>query len=189
MAIVADTDKLKDKFTTNFYLPDGSYGNIHDESYESALGIKVNMVNGAVEGSANNIYANAQSSKPSTASMDVPAQYTASGVGNAIPQSSVGNGLSVTITAATTVSAITIQATTVPATIIGGTAILEHTISGTTISARTISKSASSAATAASSASSAAAAPVAANAAHRIEMVSFIVMAPLMLASSFGIFL
>jgi hypothetical protein len=74
--------------------------------------------------------------------MDVPPQFTASGVGSAIPIGSLGDA-DLTATAydfvgKSTRDAITIEATTISPTTVNGIVVPETTMDGTTIPATTI---------------------------------------------------
>jgi hypothetical protein len=77
-----------------------------------------------------------------TSTINVPPQFTASGVGSAIPISNLGNtDLTVTdlnFVGVSTRPAITIAATTIAATVVSGTAVPATTMPGTTIPATTI---------------------------------------------------
>jgi hypothetical protein len=79
---------VQDKFTTNYALPDGSYGTINGGSYTDTGGT-ANLITGN-ETNGGNIYANDPAAAPNTAMIDVSAQYTSSGVGSAIPVIDLG---------------------------------------------------------------------------------------------------
>ncbi|KAJ4311140.1 hypothetical protein N0V94_008094 [Neodidymelliopsis sp. IMI 364377] len=105
-----------DKFTTNFKFPDGSFGSLTTGDYNSN-GQDINLLTGDYSGG--NIYAAAPQDKPNTSTLSVPAQYTGTGVGAAIPASELGSVVvyttvipGTTFTAATTVPG-TIRAATV----------------------------------------------------------------------------
>jgi hypothetical protein len=105
-----------DKFTTNFKFPDGSFGSLTTGDYNSN-GQDINLLTGDYSGG--NIYAAAPQDKPNTSTLSVPAQYTGTGVGAAIPASELGSVIvyttvipGTTFTAATTVPG-TIRAATV----------------------------------------------------------------------------
>ncbi len=101
-----------DKFTTNFKLHDGSYGSLTTGEYTSSNGQNVNLLSGDYSGG--NIYSAAPQDKPNTSTLSVPPQYTATGVGAAIPASELGSVVVYT----TTVSGTTFSApTTVPGSI------------------------------------------------------------------------
>ncbi|KAJ8059168.1 hypothetical protein OCU04_012142 [Sclerotinia nivalis] len=107
-----------DQFTTNYYLPDDSYGTVVGGSYTSPSGATANLESGDYtnkDGTTGNIYSSNEAAKPNTATLPMPSQFTASGVGSAIPASALGG---VTITYTTTLPASTIPATTIPATTI-----------------------------------------------------------------------
>lgn len=100
-----------DKFTTNFKFPDGSYGSLTTGEYNSN-NQNVNLLSGDYSGG--NIYAAAPQDKPNTSTLSVPAQYTGTGVGAAIPASELGSIIVYT----TTIPGTTFTApTTVPGTV------------------------------------------------------------------------
>jgi hypothetical protein len=116
-------------------------GNLYTGEYTDSSGTNVNLLTGDMDGGGN-IYANDPNQIPNTSTMNVPPQFTASGVGSAIPISSLGN-TDFTLTdydfiGTSTRAAITIEATTIPATMIDGTAVPEIPMAGTTIPATTI---------------------------------------------------
>ncbi|TAQ86457.1 hypothetical protein B7494_g5231 [Chlorociboria aeruginascens] len=137
-----------DKFTTNFFLPDGSYGTIVGGAYTSSRGDKANLESGnytLADGTTGNIYQDDASAKPDTATLPIPAQFTGSGVGSAIPASALGG--EVTLTLVTTLPATTIQGSTRPATTIPQSVVSTAnsvatipatTLPGTTVPATTI---------------------------------------------------
>ncbi|TEY57595.1 hypothetical protein BOTCAL_0212g00100 [Botryotinia calthae] len=105
-----------DQFTTNYYLPDDSYGTVVGGLYSSPSGATANLESGDYtekDGTTGNIYSSNSAAKPNTATLPMPSQFTASGVGSAIPASALGG---VTVTYTTTLPASTIPATTIPAT-------------------------------------------------------------------------
>jgi hypothetical protein len=123
-----------DKFTTNFFLPDGSFGTIVGGSYTSPSGDVANLVSGEytlVDGQKGNIYSDNASARPDTATLPIPTQFTASGVGTAIPASALGG--QVTLTYTTTLPGSTIPPFTIPpVTIYKSTTIPGTTIPGST---------------------------------------------------------
>jgi hypothetical protein len=110
-----------DRFTTNYKLPDGSVGTIIGGSYSSPKGDTANLETGdfsLANGTKGNLYAANPNSKPNTATLSMPTQYTATGVGSAIPMSSIGFAITLTYTTTLpgkTFVATTIAASTVPA--------------------------------------------------------------------------
>ncbi|ESZ99591.1 hypothetical protein SBOR_0002 [Sclerotinia borealis F-4128] len=117
-----------DQFTTNYYLSDDSYGTVVGGSYTSSSGATANLETGDYtneDETTGNIYSSNEAAKPNTATLPMPSQFTASGVGSAIPASALGG---VTITYTTTLPASTIPATTIPATTISES-IATYTIS------------------------------------------------------------
>jgi hypothetical protein len=117
-----------DKFTTNYFLPDGSYGTVIGGEYTSSGGDVANLETGfytLVNGQTGNIYTEYESEKPNTATLPMPSQFTASGVGTAIQASALG--AEVTITYTTTLPGSTMLGTTVaPITI--SPSVVEETI-------------------------------------------------------------
>ncbi|EPE31187.1 hypothetical protein GLAREA_04154 [Glarea lozoyensis ATCC 20868] len=135
-----------DKFTTNFLLPDGSFGTVANGAYTSSSGDTANLLTGDYTlsgGASGNIYAGNEAAKPNTATLALPPQFTGTGVGGAVPVSSLG--ALVTLTFTTTLPASVVEATTVlPATVPGSTFSSVVTVSttvsqqiGTTVSVAT----------------------------------------------------
>ncbi|KAJ4338951.1 hypothetical protein N0V87_003638 [Didymella glomerata] len=111
-----------DKFTTNFKFPDGSYGSLTTGEYNSN-NQQINLLTGNYSGG--NIYSAAPQDKPNTSTLSVPAQYTGTGVGAAIPASELGSVVVYT----TTIPGTTFTApTTVPGT------VRAATVNGVTVS-------------------------------------------------------
>lgn len=109
-----------DKFTTNYHLPDGSYGTIFGGSYTSPGGDTADLVNGVytlADGQTGDIYSSV--APPDTATLPIPSQFQGTGVGSAIPLSSLGFQLTATITQ--TIAATTIAATTIPGSTLAAT--------------------------------------------------------------------
>lgn len=79
-----------DKFTTNFAFSDRSYGSLTTGEYtqgDSEANLLTGQYsNGDKEG---NIYAEDPEAKPNTATLSIPPQWTASGVGSAIPPTAI----------------------------------------------------------------------------------------------------
>jgi hypothetical protein len=125
-----------DKFTTNFLFPDDSYGSVTTGEYHSGDAV-VDLINGnyTKDGQSGNIYSNDEDAKPNTATLSIPAQFTGTGVGAAVPITELGSIFVYT----TTIPAITYTGpTTVPE------SVQVATISGveisTTIPATTITQ-------------------------------------------------
>ena len=81
-----------DKFTTNYFLPDGSTGSLAFGTYNSSAG-HVNLITGdfkTSKGDSGNIYAEHPEAKPNIAALTLPTQFTAAGVGSAIPATELG---------------------------------------------------------------------------------------------------
>ncbi|KAF6235312.1 hypothetical protein HO173_006508 [Letharia columbiana] len=115
-----------DNYTTNFFLPGGSYGQVHDGSYTSTDGSTANLLTGNYtlgDGSSGNIYGT-PATPPNTATLTLPTQDTASGVGSAIPVTALGQEVTYTTTIpGTTVSPSVISTTISALTITGGSTV------------------------------------------------------------------
>jgi hypothetical protein len=133
-----------DKFTTNFQFPDGSYGNVVAGTYSSG-GTDVNLISGdyTKDGQSANIYSNNEAQKPNTSTLSIPAQFTGTGVGGAIPITELASVIVYTTTIpAVTYSAPTTVAETVEVATVSGlevsTTIPAITVTqATTIAAKT----------------------------------------------------
>ncbi|MCJ1296378.1 hypothetical protein MMC34_007944 [Xylographa carneopallida] len=128
-----------DRFTTNFYLPDGSYGTIDSGSYTTSDGSNANLLTGQYtlsNGTTGNIYGSLNSPEvPNTSTLTLPTPFTSSGVGSAIPASDLGGLATYTVT----VPASTIQPTTLPPEVISPVVLGSSTIpTATTDPATTI---------------------------------------------------
>lgn len=125
-----------DKFTTNFQFPDGSFGNVAAGTYSSG-GTEVNLVSGnyTKDGQSANIYSNDEADRPNTSTLSIPAQFTGTGVGGAIPITELGSIIVYT----TTVSAVTYSAPTTVAETVEVATVSGQAVS-TTIPARTITQ-------------------------------------------------
>lgn len=141
------TSPRQDKFTTNYFLPGGAQGQIVSGNYTSPDGSKANLLSGdytLANGASGNIYTSAPASKPNTATLSVPTQFTGSGVGGAIASNSLGQLITYTTTIpGTTKPATTITAQTVAQTITqsassGATAGSESTVIMSTVAATTV---------------------------------------------------
>ena len=124
-----------DQFTTNYFLPDGSYGTVVGGAYTSAAGDIANLETGnytLISGQTGNIYSNNPAAKPNTATLPFPSQFTASGVGTAIPASALGGKITVTYT--TIIPGSTISASTIPPTTVPGAVVSEQILYPSTIS-------------------------------------------------------
>lgn len=130
------TNPAQDNYTTNYFLPGGSTGQIVSGSYTSAGG-QANLIDGdytLADGTKGNIYGSVDSpSKPDTATLPIPTQYTASGSGSAIAATALGQVATIT--------------TTIPGTTVEPTTVAEETIapsvSGTSTVVSATTKSAS----------------------------------------------
>jgi hypothetical protein len=134
-----------DKFTTNFKFPDGSYGSLTTGEYNSN-NQQVNLLTGDYP--AGNIYSADPQDKPNTSTLSVPAQYTGTGIGAAIPASELGSIVVYTTTIpgttftapttiagtvrAATVSGVTVSTSIAPQTITGATTVAPQTTVVTT---------------------------------------------------------
>ncbi|MCJ1408791.1 hypothetical protein MMC19_002867 [Ptychographa xylographoides] len=135
-----------DKFTTNFFLPDGSFGTIDDGNYTATDGSIANLLTGQYtlrNGTIGDIYESGD--VPNTSTLALPTPFTSAGVGSAIPASALGALATFTIT----VPGSTIQPTVLTPSevftpvVIGSTTIISSqlepaiTIPGTTIAPTT----------------------------------------------------
>ncbi|KAL8811197.1 MAG: hypothetical protein Q9200_001980 [Gallowayella weberi] len=136
-----------DNYTTNYFLPGGSTGQIVSGSYTSATG-QANLIDGEytlADGTKGNIYGSQDSpSKPDTATLAIPTQYTASGSGSAIAATALGQVATITTTIpGTTVAPSTVAEETLPPSVSGTTTVVSATtksasvIPGTTVQPKT----------------------------------------------------
>ena len=91
---VRQFDSSQDRFTTDFFLVDGSYGTIANGSFNTTTGNQANLITGSFQlanGSTGNIYSAASTEMPNTSKLPIPTPWTSSGVGSAIPGSQLGN--------------------------------------------------------------------------------------------------
>ncbi|KAG4435465.1 hypothetical protein IFR05_009037 [Cadophora sp. M221] len=130
-----------DKFTTNFFLPDGSYGTVVGGAYTSSKGDIANLESGEytlASGEKGNIY---PAGRPNTATLPMPSQFTGTGVGSAIPANSLGREITVTYTTTlqgTTKPGITVSPSTTFS-VAQETILLPTRVSGSTVAATSIS--------------------------------------------------
>ena len=136
---------LKDNFTTNYLLPGGSTGQIVSGVFTAPDGSSADLINGnysLADGSKGNIYGSAGSpSRPNTATLPIPTQYTASGSGSAIPATALGQEVTYTTTIpGTTIepSTIPFQTTTVTSIVTGSTIISAVVEAPTTVPGKTV---------------------------------------------------
>ncbi|TVY73162.1 hypothetical protein LSUE1_G005654, partial [Lachnellula suecica] len=126
-----------DKFTTNYYLADSSFGTLANGTYYSRTGDFANLQTGDytfMNGTSGNIYAADPAAKPDTATLPMPTQYTASGVGSAIPASELGGKVTETYTTTlpgSTVAASTVLPSTVSEAVQTQTSVLQATVTTT----------------------------------------------------------
>ncbi|OAX79885.1 hypothetical protein ACJ72_05795 [Emergomyces africanus] len=139
-----------DRFTTNFYFVDGSYGSILTGIYNTSSGDIVDLVSGKYtrsNGETGNIYTGDQASKPNTSTMILPPAWTSKGVGTAIPGSELGDVATYTTTISgfvkdpVTIPPSTISPTTISGSVRPGTTIPGTTIPGTTVPPITLTTS------------------------------------------------
>ncbi|KAK5071309.1 hypothetical protein LTR64_007812 [Lithohypha guttulata] len=114
-----------DRYTTNVFFPDGTYGSVVSADFNTSTGDSVNLVYGEYtlgDGQKGNIYQGeaATSMKPDTATMTRPRSWTSSGEGSAIPATELGTSgemsTMTTVIAATTEAASTGDSITLIAT-------------------------------------------------------------------------
>ncbi|KAI9851608.1 MAG: hypothetical protein M1838_003202 [Thelocarpon superellum] len=123
-----------DKFTTNFFLPDASFGNLATGIYTRADGTSGNLITGDYRlpnGTTGNIYAADEADRPNPAMLTLPTPWTSSGVGSAIAASTLG-GLKSNGTA---ISASSSLLSTVPAHIVAATVASGVSLPASTVSA------------------------------------------------------
>ncbi|KAL9579689.1 MAG: hypothetical protein Q9203_006592 [Teloschistes exilis] len=137
-----------DNYTTNYFLPGGTTGQIVSGDYTSTEGT-ANLISGDYtksDGTKGNVYGAKDSpSKPNTAALPIPTQYTASGSGSAIPATALGQVATITTTIpGTTVAPSTVAAQTLAPSVVDGTSTVgsstvkaASTIPGTTVAAKT----------------------------------------------------
>ena len=134
-----------DRFNADYFLPDGSYGNVVGGSYETSSGDSANLLSGDYtlkDGTIGNIYANNEAAKPNTATLRLPAQFTGHGVGSTIPASVLGDVATVTYTTVLpgkTGLPNTISASTESAQVIGGSVVPAITQTATLASSTLVS--------------------------------------------------
>ncbi|KAL9067490.1 MAG: hypothetical protein Q9161_006840 [Pseudevernia consocians] len=131
-----------DNYTTNYFLPGGSYGQVHDGSYTSTNGSTANLLTGNYtlgDGYSGNIYGT-PATPLNTATLTLPTQDTSSGVGSAIPVTALGQEVTYTTTIpGTTVSPSVVSTTISALTITGGSTVgsvmaeAVTTVPGTTV--------------------------------------------------------
>jgi hypothetical protein len=110
----------QDKFTTNFYLTDGSFGSLSNGSYQTPLGDEANLISGEyrkADGETGNIYDLDPADRPDVSDLLIPTPFTSLGVGSAIPGSMLGatampNSSSIASSTTTTGAASSATATT-----------------------------------------------------------------------------
>ncbi|KAL8698367.1 MAG: hypothetical protein Q9224_001879 [Gallowayella concinna] len=158
----------QDNYTTNYFLPGGSTGQIVSGSYTSATG-QANLIDGEytlADGTKGNIYGSQDSpSKPDTATLPIPTQYTASGSGSALAATALGQVATITTTIpGTTVEPSTVAEETVSPSVSGTSTVVSATtksasvVPGTTVEPKTSVYTTTAAAAAAATGKSAAAA-------------------------------
>jgi hypothetical protein len=120
----------QDKFTLNFFLPDGSFGSLMTGGYTAADGSQANLLNGDFRlenGTTGNIYGEHPEHKPNTTILLMPTAYTSKGVGSAIPASILGSTTSTVATASTTTDPVIVSTRIVPASTVSGVVIEGYT--------------------------------------------------------------
>ena len=131
-----------DKFVTTFLLPDGSYGFLNNGTYSSPSGTaNLQTGNYSASGSSGNLYSSASTTPPSTATLSIPAQYTGTGVGGALPANSLGNVIVyTTVLPGTTVASgdVVSQTTVIPTTLAGSSVSSETTVLQSTATSDTV---------------------------------------------------
>lgn len=112
----------QDRFTTNFFFADGTYGSVTTGNYTTPTGDHANLITGDYEladGQMGNIYQGGQiTAEANPKTLVTPTPWTSTGIGPAIPASIVGSYLSLTSSAPTfgmNISAVGPHATTIGA--------------------------------------------------------------------------
>ncbi|KAL8835145.1 MAG: hypothetical protein Q9176_007064 [Flavoplaca citrina] len=140
-------NQSQDNYTTNYFLPGGSTGQIVSGNYSSSTG-QANLIDGdftLTDGTAGNIYGSENSpSRPDTAALPIPTQYTAEGPGTVLAATALGQVATIT----TTIPGTTVEPSVVPeetiAPSVSGDSTVEpattrsaSTMPGTTVAPRT----------------------------------------------------
>ncbi|KAL8863863.1 MAG: hypothetical protein Q9198_010279, partial [Flavoplaca austrocitrina] len=140
-------NQSQDNYTTNYFLPGGSTGQIVSGDYSSSAG-QANLIDGdftLTDGTTGNIYGSEDSpSKPDTAALPIPTQYTAEGSGTVLAATALGQVATIT----TTIPGTTVEPSVVPeetiapsvsgdSTVESATTRSASTMPGTTVAPRT----------------------------------------------------
>jgi hypothetical protein len=108
------TDTRQDRFTTNYFLPDDSYGNVASGNYTLVSG-EMNLITGAYtrlpSQTTGNIYGVGE--PPNTSMLSIPTPWTSKGVGIAIPASEVGETSNITASSSTATRTVTLESTSI----------------------------------------------------------------------------
>lgn len=137
------SNRNQDNYTTNYFLPGGSTGQIVSGNYNTTNG-NANLVSGDYtlsDGSKGNIYGSRDSpNRPNTSTLPIPTQYTAAGSGSAIAATALGQVLTITTTIpGTTVEPSTVAPETIALSISGTSTVVSATVKpGTTIPGTTV---------------------------------------------------
>lgn len=112
----ASLTMFQDRFTTNVYFPDGTYGTVVTGDFNTSDGTSINLVYGDYtmkNGTKGNIYNGdvSVSAKPDTTTMPMPSPWTSKGEGSAIPATGLGTTASLSVVT-TTISATSFAAST-----------------------------------------------------------------------------
>lgn len=109
------SDLIQDRFTTNVFFPDGTYGTVVTGEFNTSDGTRINLVYGDYtlgNGTSGNIYGGISGArKPDTSTMPMPSPWTSTGEGSAIPATGLGTTASLS-TVTTTISATTVAPST-----------------------------------------------------------------------------
>ena len=131
--LAVSTDPRQDHFTTNYFLPDESYGNIASGSYTLASG-DMNLITGNYtklpSQTTGNIYGTGE--PPNTSTLPMPTPWTSKGVGIAIPASEVGETSNITGAFTTATPTITLPSNRISATM-SNSSEAPHTTSTPTV--------------------------------------------------------
>ena len=125
----------KDRFTTSYFLPDGSYGSASNGSYTTVEGDTANLITGEYhmrDGTVGNIYNESPADKPESDELPLPTPFTSSGVGSAIPASQLGAQLSASVTSSSGSAALSSSSPTSTASVTSASVLPSTSTSSTT---------------------------------------------------------
>jgi hypothetical protein len=117
----ASIDLRQDTFTTDYFLPDDSYGNVVSGNYTLVSG-EMNLITGDYTKLPNQVTGNIYSpgESPNTSTLPMPAPWTSKGVGTAIPASEVGEASNITDSSSAATRTINLPSNSISPTTSGG---------------------------------------------------------------------